>query len=292
VKRQIEICASFTGTIPTGNFENSKPFYSVKEIIDVGEDALFDDNNIIGRQEQLHKICYDQFKQQAEVSYQERIAKQYKDIRWYDGANGLKYPSVTSITSLDKDFKVPPDELVQYSARGTCIHKQVELFLKTGEWTEIKDIAEVSTEYVTVCNGSLGLALDDTDFRSFYKAYPFKVLEVEKTVINDHYRYGGRLDILCVIESENKGKWEKIDGVKYDEPTILDIKTGATLDKVSGLTQQAAYSVVDAIKQIGLIHLNKDVKQGFSAPTITTNIPRYWDLFYKKLQVFNGRYGI
>jgi len=291
MKRTIEISASFTGTIPTGSFENEKPFYSVKEIIELPEDAYWENTDIEKRQKELHDMCYSQFKKQAEVSYQERIAKQYSGIRWYDGANGLKYPSVTSITSLDKDFHVSPEELSQYAARGTCIHKQAEIFLLTGEWKEMKDIAEISTEYITVVQGSLGLSLDDVDFRAFYKAYPFKVIEVEKTVLNDEHRYAGRLDILCIIESTNKGKWDKIDGVVYDETTILDIKTGATLDKTSGLTQQAAYAS-GVIKQIGLIHLNKDVKQGFSAPTITTNVPRYWDLFYKKLLVFKGRFGL
>jgi hypothetical protein len=193
---------------------------------------------------------------------------------------------------MDKDFHMPPDELSQYASRGTIIHKQVEIFLTTGEWKAPQDIEEVSHDYLSVVKGSLGLDLENTDFQAFYKAYPFEVIELESTVLSDEYEYGGRLDILCQISSENKGKWDKIEGVVYDKPTILDIKTTASLDKIGGLTQQSAYAKAKNVEQIGLIHLNKDVKQGFSTPAITTNVGRYWNLFLNKRDLFRNRYGI
>jgi hypothetical protein len=303
MKRTIEISASFTGTIPTGSYENEKPFFGVKEIIEYDTDNWKVDNaegegkeefhgNIAKRQKELHQICYDQFKAQAEVSFRERIAKTYKDIRFYSAAGGKKYPSVTSIINMDKDFHIPQDELSQYASRGTIIHKQVEVFLSTGKWKAPQDIEEVSHDYLSVAKGSLGLDIENTNFQAFYKAYPFEVIELESTVLCDNHQYGGRLDILCTISSENKGKWEKIEGVVYDKPTILDIKTTSSLDKIGGLTQQSAYAKAKNVEQIGLIHLNKDVKQGFSTPAITTNIGRYWNLFLNKRELFKGRYGI
>jgi hypothetical protein len=162
----------------------------------------------------------------------------------------------------------------------------------TGEWKAPKDIAEVSPCYLTVIKGNLGLDMEDVDFRAFYTDYPFKVISLESTMFNDEYRYAGRVDIKCIIEAKNPGKWAKVEGVKFDVPTILDIKTGTTLDKTKGLTQQAAYAKCEAIEQVGLIHLNKEVKQGFSAPQLTTNIDRYFALFMKARNDFKDRYGI
>lgn len=293
MKRILEICASFSGKISTGQYENSSPFFSVKEIIQEEGEENLSDMVIKNRQQELQDMCYSQFKRHADQAYAERIAKTYQDIRFYDGKEGLKYPSVTSIIGMDEQFFVSPDDLAQYAARGTVIHKQIEIFLSTGEWKLPKDIAEVSPCYLTVVKGSLGLDMEDVDFRGLYADYPFKFTSLEAVVLNDEYRYGGRVDIQCVIESKNPGKWSKIEGIKFDVPTILDIKTGTTLDKMKGLTQQAAYAkAVEGIEQIGLLHLNKENKCGYSAPVITTNLERYWALFAKKRQDFKNRYAI
>ena len=292
MKRTIKISASFTGTIPTGRFENEKPFYAVEELIEESEPNSICDGMIEDRQQMLHDICYKQFKQQAERSNIERIAKEYQNIRFYPGANGLQYPSVTSIIGWDADFKMPEDELQQYGSRGTIIHKQVEIFLTTGEWKEPKDIPEIYPDLVIVKNGNLGLEVDNVDFRGFYEKYPFEVLELEKTAINDEYRYGGRLDIKCVIKSSQKGSWGKLEGILYDVPTILDVKTGA-LNKLSGFKQQTAYAMCDPeVQQIGLIHLNKEVKQGYSKPVFETDLNKYKSLFLKDRENFKKRYGV
>lgn len=293
MKRTIEISASFTGKISTGQFENESPFFSVKEIIEYEPNQGNSDDWIALRQKELQVMCYGQFKRHAEQAYAERIAKQYQNIRFYDGKDGLKYPSVTSIIGMDEQFFISPDELSQYAARGTIIHKQIEIFLTTGEWKLPKDIAEVAPCYLTVIKGSLGLDIEDTDFRGLYADYPFKVTSLESTVLNNEYRYGGRVDIQCVIESKNPGKWGKVEGIMFDVPTILDVKSSTTLDKMKGLTQQAAYAkAVEGTKQIGLLHLNKENKCGYSTPVITTNLERYWALFAKKREDFKARYAI
>lgn len=292
MKRTLEITASFTGKIPTGSFENESPFYALKEVIEFDDEGGYTDIAVKVRQQELHDLCYSQFKQHAEVAYSERIQKEYKHIRFYEGANGVKYPSVTSILNMDADFHITPDELAQYGSRGTVYHKLIEIFLMTGEWKDYKSIPEIAPDVCTVLNGSLNLSLEDVDFRGFYKDYPFKVLSIEKEVINNEFKYGGREDILCVIESSNKGKWEKIEGIKFDVPTILDVKTSTTLDKIKGLTQQAAYAKVEGVEQIGLIHLNKNNKCGYSEPCITSKIEAYWSMFLKQRNDFQKRYGI
>jgi hypothetical protein len=296
MKRTIEIVASFTGTVSTGSYENEKPFFSVKEILELGEesgDKFMLDQDIEFRQKELHRICFDQFKRQAELSYQDKIARTYSNIRFYPAPNGLKYPSVTSIIGWDADFRVPPDELAQYAARGTVIHKQVELYLITGEVYLPKDIPEIYPELVILKQGNLNLQVDDVDFKSFFTAYPIKVLGLEVEVLNNEFRYGGRADIVCVIESKNPGKWDKVEDILFDVPTILDVKTGANLDKTTGFKQQTAYAqCMPEVKQLGLIHLNNDVKQGYSKPTVLSSLDKYWSLFMKDRDNFRKRYNI
>ncbi len=289
MKRIIEISASFSGKISTGAYENENPYYSIKETI---EDGFLTDDQIKTRQEELQRFCRDQFKRDAEVSYTERIAKQYQNIRFYDGKEGRKYPSVTSIIGWDEDFYCSPEELAQYGARGTIIHKQVELFLQTGEWKDPKNIPEIYPELVILQKGSLNLSLEDINFPGFFEKYPFKVITLEDTLINHELRYGGRRDIKGIIESANPGNWKKIEGVLFDVPTILDVKSG-TIDKTKHFKQLTAYAKCDAeIGQMVLIPLNNKTKQGFSEPIIETNTEKYWSLFLKDRQSFKNRYGL
>lgn len=295
MKRTIEITASFTGKISTGQFENESPYFSVKETITEEDELLlnYKDEFIIARQKVLKDICYNQFKQHAEIAYQEKVAKSYANIRFYDAGNGQKYPSVTSVINMDENFFMAPDELAQYGARGTVIHKQIEIFLKTGEWKSPRDIPEISFQVMTVLKGTLNLSLDDVNFVNFYKDYPFMVVWQEKEVVNHEYKYAGRFDLMVIIESKNPGKWEKIEGVQFDTPTILDIKTSAQLDKVKGFTQQSAYAKTDeGIKQIGLIHLTKENVCGYAKPCLTNKIEHYWSIFLNQRNKFRERYGV
>jgi len=308
MKRTIEISASFTGVISTGSYENEKPMYHVKETYEI-DDELSDteenpmelvdsinkalDESYAKRQKQLHDICYSQFKRQADVSYTERIAKEYQNIRFYDGEDGRKYPSVTSIIGWDKDFYMSQEELQQHASRGTIIDKQVEIYLSTGEWKEPKHIPEIYPDLVIIKNGTLGLEVGNVDFPAFYKKYPFKVINQQTTSLNHEHRYGGRREIYCMIDSKNKGGWEKIEGCLFDVPTLLDLKATAQLDKTYVMKQNTAYAKCDeTIKQIGAIHLKKDNTQGYAKPVIETNLNKYWTLFLKDRENFKKRYGV
>lgn len=292
--RKIEIMASFTGKISVAQFENEQPYFSAKETIELEDCPTPEVDKLIEtRQSELKNICYDQFKKHAEIAYQEKVAKSYKNIRFYDAGNCQKYPSVTSIINMDANFFTAPDDLAQMAARGTIIHKQVELYLSTGKWLEPKGIPEIAFQVMTVVTGTLGLSVDDISFVNFYKDYPFKVLKQESTVINHENKYAGRMDILCIIESTNKGKWDKIEGVQFDVPTILDVKTGASLDKAKGLIQQSAYARCDeTVKQIGLIHLTKENQCGYGRPAVSNKLDSYWSIFLNKRQQFAERYGV
>lgn len=298
MKRTVEITASFTGKIPTGPYENESPFYALKEVIEIGEEDNITDGWLKLRHQELHDLCYAQFKHRADVAFTDRIAKEYRNIRFYPGENGTKYPSVTSILGWDADFFMSPEELQQHASRGSIIDKQVELYLLDviggvkPVWRQPEDIPEIYPDLVIVKGGNLKLALDDSNFVAFFEKYPFKPLVIQDSLINHEHRYGGRRDIKCIVESTNKGSWEKVEGVLFDAPTILDVKAGA-MDKTKFLKQQTAYAKCDPeIKQIGIIHLNKETQQGYSKPTIETNLEKYWSLFLKDRSNFKNRYGI
>lgn len=281
------IAVSFTGKISTGPFENSSPFFSLTETYS----EQLTDEEVKGRQAALQKFCYDQFKAQEELARVERIQREYKNIRFYDVDN-KKMPSVTSIINWDVDFSIPPDELAQYGARGTIIDRQVQVYLETGVWKKAEAIPEIYPELVILKNGNLGLMYDDVDFLEFYEEYPFKTIQCQKQHINHEHSYAGRSDIVCIIESKKKGKWDKIAGVLYDVPTILDVKSGA-IDKTKHFKQQVAYARCETdIKQIGLIPLNNKTVQGFSKPLLEQDLNKHWSLFLRDRDNFRKRYGV
>ncbi len=290
MKKSLEICASFSGKIPTAPYESSAPFFSLKEIL---EDCNYSDDEIKSRQGILQDMCIEQFNKHAQILHQQKIAKEYKNIRFYDSGNGQKYPSVTSVIGMDDNFFMPPDELAQYGARGHVLHKQIEIYLSTGKWPDYKDVPEIAFQVATVIKGTLGLSLEDVNFVSFYKDYPFKVIAQEKTVINHEFKYAGRLDIIGIIESTNKGKWDKIDGIVFDTPTIFDVKSSTVLDKLKAFTQEAAYAKTDeTIKQMVIIHLNKENSCGYGKPAVSGKLEHYWSIFLNQREKFRIRYGI
>ena len=293
MKRSIEISASFTGKINTGQFENESPFFSIKEIVEDidSEDYEVTDEHIKIRQNELKEICYNQFKQHAEIAYQEKVAKAYKNIRFYDGKDGLKYPSTTSVINLDSNFFVSPEDLYQYSCRGTVYHKLIEIYLKTGNVVNPKDVPEIAFETMTVLTGSLGLSLEDINYVGFFKKYPVKIIEQEKVIINDEHRFGGRLDILFQIDSKNPGDWSKVEGIEFDKDIIGDFKTGQ-LDKLKGFMQQASYCKTLGVTQAVLIPFGTDTVQGFSKPVFTNKIDNYFGMFLTMRKKFYERFSV
>lgn len=280
VAQSIEICASYSGKIATGRFENCSPFFSLKETWT----GPMDDATISIRQKQLSVLCEEKF---SEVEKRELIAKiqeDRKDIRFYPIGNE-SYPSVTSIINWDNDFEektqhISPEEMRQYAARGTIIHKQVSIFLDTGEWKEPKDIPELYLYRVISKKGSLGLSMDGYDFRGFYAKYPFTKINTEQIVVNKELKYAGRYDVKGVLDNV---------------VTLFDVKTGSSINKTSAFKQLTAYAHCpgnEDVKQLVIVPLNNTTKQGFSAPAIETDVEKYWPAFKEDRKMFQERYGV
>lgn len=265
-----EITASYSGTIATGSYQNERPMFSIKETYSQIHDAAF----VSQRQAELEALCYKRFVECEQRSIVDRIKKERADIRFYEN----KYPSVTSIINWDTDFFVPPDQLIQYAARGTIVHKQVEIFLKGEGWKDPKDIPEIYPELVIVKKGSLGLSLDGYNFPAFFEKYPFEVQSLEVGVVNEEHVYAGRCDIVGTL-----------DGVK----TVFDVKTSATIDKTKFMKQLTAYArCLDGVGQLCIIPLTQKNKCGFSAPVVEKNNGKYWSLFLRDRENFKKRFNV
>jgi len=280
-----EITASFNGTINTGEYANEKPLFSIKEVFD-SEKPL--NGELAIRQSELFQMVRNQFKKAELQSITEKIQREREDIRIYQIGDNL-YPSVTSIIGWDTDFYLDKFRLAQYAARGSIIHKQIELYLKNGEWKDPKDIPECYPDLVTLKKGDLKLSYDDCDFRSFYEKYPFDVIELERTIVNHEHRYAGRLDIKGIPRG---AEWKKA-GAK-EVPTIFDVKTGV-VDESKHFTQLSAYwngEGNEDVEQAAVLIINNKTQQGFSKPKICTDKEKYWSLFLQDRKNFNNRFQI
>jgi len=280
-KRTIEITASVSAVIPTGNYENFKPMYSVKEIVNVNGNA---DEIISQRTDELRSLLTQKLNEDYERMKIERIKLQRQDIRFYQRGN-KQYPSVTSIINAIEPIIYDPDKLKQYASRGNIIHTQIAHFFKTGNWeNDIDKIPNTKLDKLIVTQGSLKLKWDDVSFMNFWEKFSkdIEVISSESEVYNDEYLYAGTLDLLC----KYKGKL-----------TVLDFKTtseydNAKLDKYFRQTSAYAKCLSEKIEQMAIVPLKNTVKQGYGEPYIEEDVEGYFMKFLQDRTAFKEIYGI
>ncbi len=263
-----EISAGLSGVIPVAAFENLRPSYNmvVEPIGDVDPNEVFD---------YIERILHDRFEHEVNRAKIDLIEKQYSHIRFRE-KDGKKYPSVTSITGWFKEWKITDDELKQYAARGTIVHKLIEVYLTTHKWVEPYDIGELREFISILMSGSLGFSWTDCSYKAFIEKYEDKI-EIEKTeqvVFNDQHLYSGRYDI--------RGKF---DGLK----AIMDFKTG-----VHDMRQLAAYAVCEkGIERLVILPVGPtDNKCGYKKPVICDTIQDEFKGFLKLRNKFMERFGV
>lgn len=276
--KETEIVASYTGKISTGKWENLSPFFSLKEVWT----GHLNDTFISSRQKELSMLCSQKFNELEKQERLERIQEEYKHIRFYPGNNGMQYPSVTSIIGWDKDFFISQEELIQYAARGTIIHKQIEIFLKTGEWKQPKDIIECHKEYVVVKKGSLSLSLDGYHIDEFKSKFKLDKYELETVSYNHEHQYAGRRDYKGLVD----GKM-----------SLIDWKTSDKIDEVYAFQQLAAHMMCpgnEDVVQVVAVPVTNKTEQGYSKPKIKSReeTMQYWELFLKSRNDFKYRFGV
>ena len=274
--KQIEISTTFGGVISEAPYENVKPSFTDKVVIDIDEN----DNEDEVRKKYRRKLQEEQitaFNMLKNRLKAELIKQQYRNIRLSE-RNGIEYPHVTSILNWAKEWKVPEFELNQYAARGTIIHYMIEQYLKTDVWLSLDIIAREYPEEVAIMKGgSLGLSIDDCSFKKFFEKYrsQIKVDKIEQQVFNDEYRYCGTPDAVGYF-----------DGAK----TVFDFKTGDQRD----FRQLAAYAKCeDGIKKLVICPIGPTKnKCGYMNPVINDNINHEFERFLAARTEFKKRFGI
>jgi len=197
MKRKIKISSSFSGVVATGSYENSRPGFAVEEEFDFEGDNSVIDSVIQTRQEELHVICYERFKEVEQQMVVERIQKERKDIRFYETPVG-KLPSVTSIINFDSDFFMDEQELQQHASRGSITHARVAHYISTGKWVPAKELSECWTDIVIVNKGNLQLEANVGDFPGFLAKYPINDIKNSVEGYNEEFGYAGTPDLTGI----------------------------------------------------------------------------------------------
>lgn len=163
-------------------------------------------------------------------------------IEWRYEIDGVGVPSVTQILRLQGISKsldgAPMHRIQEGSRRGHAVHGAIEDILVNGTW----DDCLVEPDWY----GFIRAAKD------WIKEDDPEVLKTEIEVLSPTFRFGGRTDLLCLIDGEL---------------TLVDYKTGPK-DKAHGI-QLAGYEIglcdneefdIEDIERRLVIYLTKDGK--------------------------------
>ena len=263
----IEIAVSMSGVLPTDNYANLKPFYSIKGTFPKGIDV-----------DEVLDVLRKKVNERLEVDYNNAIARRLKNMGFRE-KGGKQYPRVSSIINQNTKFFMPKDELLQHGARGHLYDLQLAEYIKTNEWKVFNKIPECYKYLDIVKKGNLKLTYDEMALMEFFKKYPVKFNKAKVEVFNDEYLYAGEYDFDGEILKE--GDWIKLGGVEFNMPTMFDLKIGSP-DRIKPLKQESAYAKCDGlehIKQICTINLTDKNICGYAKPKVSQNIDDYFRMF-------------
>lgn len=284
MRRKLTISASVQAVLPTSSYGNLRPGFSAQEEFEFEADNEEIFNEVIRtRHQQLQGLCSEALSAEEEKARILKIKNDLKNFRFVKTDGGEEYPSVTSFLNYDKDFYVTDEELKQYAAQGTIIDWEVRNYVKTGKWVESKDEPSLAAERFIVKSGKLQLALGGWNFIGFLEKYPIKNLKsCDKVLFNHQYRYAGTPDLV--------GEY---DGL----PTLVSIKR--TKSETDNFVQDSCYAKCEGmehIKQILICELkspdDNGNKCGYSKPSVTQDIDRYFELAKYKRSQFRKVYGV
>jgi len=267
--RPKEISVGLSGVISTASWENLRPSFTVTAELEENEtmEECFS---------KLRETLRAQFELESNRARIDLIEKQYGNIRFRE-KNGKKYPSVTSITDWDKDWRITDDELRQYAARGNVVHKLIEGYIETKRWLQPEAISELKEDLIILATGSLKLNWEDCSHQAFFKQFEkdFEWLEGEQEVYNDEHLYSGQYDQLA----KYKGRL-----------AIIDFKSGSSYSH----KQTSAYAVCkEKIELLIICPVGPTTnKVGYKKPDITEDIKGNFKAFLKDRSRFHQRFGI
>lgn len=287
-----KVTVNLSAVIPTGQYQNYKPMYQLEADMTEKDDPQ---TSLESLRETIRKMFAQDWNRLRNTDKMNYLSK----VRWYE-KDKKKFPSVTSILGWsdllyrlrnpDKfEFGgVDEDELQEYAARGTIVHRGVQEWFKIsggGKKTEglerlpgiIESLPDLTVERATLAESKLNAG--DCNWPGFWAKYGEKMIIkfMERAVYGQGY--AGRLDMY--------GTW---DG----EPAIFDIKTTSNYTervKLKYFKQMSAYARaltgVKKPKWLVIIPLNPSNKSGFGAPLVVENDDSLFNSFMSDLRQFN-----
>jgi len=280
-----EITVSKSGVIPKASYSNLRPSYAIT--IELDENDKEDD--VILRAKEIVNRHFELDEYRAHVDL---LQKQFKEIRFYDAPDGLKYPSITSVLYYDKEWFISKGDLIQYGSMGTIIHEvfwfALNSYLKDQKiiWKDPMEFENLQKEIGIVLNGSLKLNWNDYSYKEFGNEYIPKIKKVygiEQVLLNPQIRVGGRYDLIAELENG-----------KDAELSIIDLKTGAYDFRQLAFFAKTWNEInEEKIKQMVVFPLGKtENKIGYVKPKIETDIDKYWDDLLIKREEFKNDFSI
>lgn len=184
-------------------------------------------------------------------------------------------------------FTVSEEQLIQYGAMGTIIHKMAEFSLQ-GETNPTKLWQECKKEWDIIQNGDLGLDPSAANPQGFMQKYAdefdWSTGDIEVEMIDNDLMMKGTADLPI----KRNGRW-----------VMADWKTCRSYSrekKEHYFKQLALYSIMYQ-KQTGremhelvILPLNPNNKAGYGKPIITDEVDKYKALALKDLDKFNKLY--
>lgn len=287
-----EVTVNLSAVIPTGSYQNYKPMYEVKGQLEEGDSALM-------ALQQGRDIVRRMFVQDWTRLREKDKTEYLNKCRFYE-EKGKKYPSVTSIIGWSEllyrlrnpdKFQfggVEEDELAEYAARGTIVHRGVQQwFTDTKGGTNIPPDYKVTNVFSDLVVEQTLLAesklsVESCNWLGFWAKYgeKFKLTKSEKKVVSQKFGYAGRFDLYGTYENK---------------PAIIDIKTSSSYPerkKLMYFKQLSAYANalfgVKRPEKLVIIPLNPSNKSGFGEPIIADNSENLFNSFRKDLSQFQA----
>ena len=273
------------GKVSTGQWENVEPHVGLEVELPNGENF---EQHMSDLKQYVNRLFDEEVanaKGEKPQANAKEIAKLVKNMRFYEHW-GQKIPSVTSIinykSKISEYVNITPLKLAQLASRGSIIHKQIEVYIKTKEWCEPETIAECEKDLSFLEESNAEVSFDDVDFRAFEAVYPMEYISTESFVLNLEHLYAGRQDIKCIY-----------NGLV----TLADIKTGTMTEerKLKTFAQLSAYANTDGnkdVEQLMIIPLNHRVKQGYSKAIVDTEIEKHFYNFLAKRKQLKQELGV
>ena len=276
-----EITVNLSAVIPTGSYQNYKPMYELKAELTEADDAQL-------CLEQLRETIRKLFTQDWTRLRDKDKSNFLANVRWYE-KDGKKLPSVTSVLGwAELNYKlrnpekyqfggVSEDDLQEYGARGTVVHRQAQDWFESGmkaDHVMKEEFPELVVERQLLKESNL--KVEDCSFLGFIEKHgkDFTFQSCEQQVIGEGY--AGRLDFV---------------GTYKGRLAIIDIKTTSTYTprgELQYFKQLAAYAKATEldIKDLVIIPLNPSNKCGYGAPKVVEMSDNLFNSFNEDLKAF------